>query len=147
MRVLIPPVQTALWLGAQQWAARRFDTGRRSRGLQVVGGVLVAAAAAGGVDALRRFLVKGTNWHPWTLDESTHLVTDGPNALSRNPMYAGMALGLVGTGFLTGRPWPGLAGVGLLATVTPQVRREEAALAETFGDAWHAYAARVRRWV
>lgn len=145
--ILIPPVQTALWLGAQQWAAHRWDSGRRSAALRVTGGVLLAVSAAGGVDALRRFLVKGTTWHPWTLGESTHLVTDGPNAISRNPMYAGMALGLVGTGLLTGRLWPGLAGVGLLATLTPQVRREEESLAATFGTQWDAYASRVRRWV
>lgn len=148
MNVLIPPVQAALWLAAQQWAARRCDrTPTASPVTRVAGGLLLAASAAGGVDALRRFLVRGTTWHPWDVDGATHLVTDGPNALSRNPMYAGMALGLVGTGLLTGRPWPALAAAGFVATITPQVRREEAALERIFGDAWRAYARRVRRWV
>lgn len=147
MNVLIPPVQTALWLGAQQWAARRWGRAPASPVLRVVGGVLVAGAAAGGADAVRRFVTRGTTWHPWDLDHSTHLVTDGPNAVSRNPMYAGLALGLVGTGLLTGRPWPALAGAGLMATVTPQIRREEAALERRFGDEYRAYARRVRRWV
>lgn len=151
MNLLIPPVQTALWLAGQQ-AAARWVGGRPGSpagvpALRAAGGVLLAVAAAGGVDALRRFLVRGTTWHPWDLDSSSHLVTDGPNAVSRNPMYAGMALGLAGTGLLTGRPWPALAAAGFLATVTPQVRREEAALAATFGPAWEVYAQRVRRWV
>ena len=147
VNVLIPPVQAALWFSAQQWAARRWGRTPASRPLRVVGGVLVAVSAAGGVDALRRYLTHGTTWHPWDLDSATHLVTDGPNSVSRNPMYAGIALGLVGTGLLTGRLWPALAGVGFAGTVTPQVRREEAALAATFGEAWDAYATRVRRWV
>ena len=148
MNVLIPPVQTALWLAAQQWAARRGDRtpSAASPALRVAGAALLAVSAAGGADALRRFLARGTTWHPWDL-RSTHLVTDGPNAVSRNPMYAGMALGLVGTGFLTGRPWPALAAAGFVATVTPQVRREEAALARLFGAQWDDYARRVRRWV
>ena len=148
MNVLIPPVQLALWLGAQQLVARRSPRPPAASGARrVVGGVALAAAAAGGADALRRFLSRGTTWHPWDLDGATHLVTDGPNRVSRNPMYAGMALGLAGTGLLTGRPWSALAAAGFVATVTPQVRREEAALEAIFGDAWRAYARRVRRWV
>lgn len=148
MNPFIPPVQAALWLGAQQWAAHRCPRTRPASGtLRVTGGVLLAGAAAGGLDALRRYLVLGTTWHPWDVDAATHLVTDGPNAVSRNPMYAGIALGLVGTGLLTGRPWPALAAAGFVATVTPQVLREEAALERLFGDAWRAYARRVRRWL
>jgi protein-S-isoprenylcysteine O-methyltransferase Ste14 len=62
-------------------------------------------------------------------------------------MYVGMTLGLVGTGLLSGRPVTTLAAAGLVATLTPQVRREEAALAELFGDEWAAYSRRVRRWL
>ncbi len=147
VNVLIPPVQATLWFGVQQWAAHRWGRTPASHPLRVTGAALVTIAAAGGVDALRRFITHGTTWHPWDLDSATHLVTDGPNAVSRNPMYAGLALGLVGTGLLTGRLWPALAGVGFAGTVTPQIRREEAALAATFGPAWDAYARRVRRWV
>ena len=62
-------------------------------------------------------------------------------------MYAGMALVLVGSGLLSGRPWTALAAGGLAATLTPQIEREEAALAGLFGEEWTAYARRVRRWV
>lgn len=147
VNVLIPPVQATLWFGVQQWAAHRWGRTPASRPLRATGAALVTIAATGGVDALRRFITHGTTWHPWDLGSATHLVTDGPNAVSRNPMYAGLALGLVGTGLLTGLLWPALAGVGFAGTVTPQIRREEAALATTFGPAWDAYARRVRRWV
>lgn len=148
MPLLVPPVQTALWAVAQQVAARRVLAPRRpgpvERGL-AAGCVVAAAACAGG--ASRRFRERRTTWHPWAPETSSALVTDGPNAITRNPMYVGMALVLVGTGLLSGRPATCLAAAGLLTTLTPQVRREEAALGEIFGDEWTAYAGRVRRWV
>lgn len=75
------------------------------------------------------------------------LVTSGPFALCRNPMYlghliflAGLALGL--------RSW--LGAVFLIVTVfrlARRVRRDEARLAERFGEAYLEYRARVRRWI
>ena len=148
MPVLVPPVRTALWAAAQQVVARRILAPRRPDRLQGVlaaGCIGVAAASAGG--AARRFARRRTTVHPWAPEQSSALVTDGPNAVSRNPMYVGMALVLVGTGLLSGRPVTSVAAAGLVATLTPQVRREEAALASTFGDEWTAYADRVRRWL
>ncbi len=147
MNVWIPPVQFAAWFAVQQTAAR-WGGRRRPGPAEIATGVALAGAAAlGGADALRRFIVRGTTWHPWDVDGATRLVTDGPNAWSRNPMYAGLALGLLGTGLVSGRPWTALAALGFVGTVTPQIRREEAALGRLFGDDWHAYAATVRRWV
>ena len=148
MPVLVPPVQTALWAVAQQVVARRVLERRRPSLLQsglAVGCLAAGVACTGGTS--RRFSQRGTTWHPWAPEESTALVTDGPNALTRNPMYVGMALVLVGSGLLSGRPWTGLAAGGLMATLTPQIEREEAALAGIFGDEWTAYAQRVRRWL
>lgn len=115
---LIPPLQTAPWLAAQQ--------------------------AAG---SLRRFLAVGTTWHPHRPSAATRLVTDGPNAVTRNPMYLAMTLGLAGTGLLSGRSWTAVAAAGLATTLTPQIEREEAALAELFGAQWRAYTTRVPRWL
>ena len=148
MPTLVPPVQTALWAVTQQVVARgllpRRRPGRLAKGLAVA---CLAAGAASAGGASRRFSERGTTWEPWAPEKSSALVTDGPNALTRNPMYVGMALVLVGSGLLSGRPWTAVAAGGLLATLTPQVEREEAALARTFGDEWTAYAGRVRRWL
>lgn len=148
MPALVPPVQTALWATAQHVVARALLERRRPSRLQK--GLAVVALAAGGAcaaGASSRFRKRGTTFHPWAPERSTALVTDGPNAISRNPMYVGMALGLVGSGLLSGRPTTCLAAAGLITTLTPQIRREEAALARLFGDDWTAYAQRVRRWL
>jgi len=147
MPVLVPPVQTALWAAAQQVVARAARDRQRGRLATVAGVTCVAAGAAVAAGALSRFSERRTTWEPWAPEQSTALVTDGPNAVSRNPMYVGMALGMVGTGLLSGRPATSLAAVGLMTTLTPQIRREEAALARLFGDDWTAYTQRVRRWL
>lgn len=148
MPVLVPPLQTLLWAVAQRVVARSLPRRVRPSGLQAAAGaVCVAAGVASATGALVRFSRDRTTWEPWAPEETSALVTDGPNAFSRNPMYAGMALGLVGTGLLGGRPATCLAAAGLLATLTPQVRREETALGQLFGEEWTAYTRRVRRWL
>lgn len=152
VQVFIPPVQAALWLAAQQAMARLGAPqlgrrGRGSRGLRRAGGVLVATAAGFGGSSLRAYVARGTTWHPWNPHHAELLITDGPNAVSRNPMYVALATGLVGTGLASRRPWTALAGLGLVATLTPQVRREERALASVFGPDYDRYRARVRPWL
>jgi protein-S-isoprenylcysteine O-methyltransferase Ste14 len=85
--------------------------------------------------------------------EAPALVTAGPYAYVRNPLYIGNAV--TGLGFalaFTGKLAPaarlGLVGgalgvmLGVYAIIVPH---EEAYLRETFGDAFDAYAARVPR--
>lgn len=144
---VIPPVQTALWLSVQQLVAR---TGRRGGvpGWRLsLAGTLLGGAAVLGIGSLRLFLHRGTSWHPERPHEASLLVTDGPNAASRNPMYLAQVVGLVATGLVTPRPWTALAGIGLAATLTPQVVREERALASLFGTDYENYRERVRRWL
>jgi len=146
--VLVPPVQTALWAAAQHVVARGLLERRRPSRLQkglALACLVTGAASAGG--ASRRFRERGTTWEPWAPEKSSALVTDGPNAVTRNPMYVGMALVVVASGLLSGRPWTALAAGGLMTTLTPQVEREETALARTFGDDWTAYSHHVRRWL
>jgi protein-S-isoprenylcysteine O-methyltransferase Ste14 len=78
----------------------------------------------------------------------TRLVTTGPYRVSRNPMYAGQAVGLVGVGLAMGSWWPlAAAAVGMLATSRLVIGPEEDYLADRFGDEYARYRTRVRRWV
>ena len=75
------------------------------------------------------------------------LVTTGPFAWSRNPMYLGHIVFLLGL-TLALRSWLG-AIVTAATTVWFQsrVRRDEQRLQERFGQPYREYAARVRRWI
>lgn len=76
------------------------------------------------------------------------LVTTGPLARTRNPLYLGVVTIVVGVALLTGSPVVGGYAV-LLAVVYHGivVRIEEPKLAAAFGDEYHAYRASVPRWL
>jgi protein-S-isoprenylcysteine O-methyltransferase Ste14 len=96
--------------------------------------------------AMRYFRLAGTRIETYL--PSTELVTAGPYQLSRNPIYVAMTLIYVGLALAADALWP-LAVLPLLLVVLHfgVVRREEAYLEHKFGDAYHAYRARVRRWI
>ena len=80
-------------------------------------------------------------------DAKPGLVTTGPFAFCRNPIYLGMFLWHAG--FTCVVPIWANAALTLLviAGVTIQVRHEEAYLTRTYGDAYRAYAARTGRFL
>lgn len=79
---------------------------------------------------------------------ATALVTTGPFAWSRNPIYLGNTVALSGAGLAFANPW--LIAAALLAAAATghlAIRREEAHLAQLFGEEWQAYCQRTRRWL
>lgn len=77
-----------------------------------------------------------------------HLVTSGPFALSRNPIYLGEALILSGlAGIESSAGYAAAAALFVILVTRLAIVREEAHLAARFGAAWEAYAGRVRRWL
>ncbi len=108
--------------------------------LPLSGGVLLA------VMANRLFHRRGTPVHPF--GEASMLVVDGPFKYTRNPMYLGLILTLIGIAILLGTlsPWiviPPFAWI----LVRLFVRREERVLQEKFGQKYVAYKQKVRRWI
>ena len=78
---------------------------------------------------------------------ATQLVTSGPFAWSRNPIYLGNTLMLAGAAPAFGAVWLLVMVPVAVALVTMlAIRREERHLAALFGPAWAAYAARTPRW-
>jgi protein-S-isoprenylcysteine O-methyltransferase Ste14 len=79
--------------------------------------------------------------------ERTELVTTGPFAVSRNPVYLGVRLSLLGQVLLI-QTWPAVlffAVCDLLAQI--QVRFEEAHMEASYPESYAAYRSRVRRWI
>jgi protein-S-isoprenylcysteine O-methyltransferase Ste14 len=76
------------------------------------------------------------------------MVTDGPYAFTRNPMYVSLTLIYVGLALLTRMLWPIIVLPVILALITVLViRREERYLSDAFGEEYAAFKKRVRRWV
>lgn len=124
-----------------------FDGGDAAPVLRVAGALLIAAGAAVVAWCFARFLVEGRGT-PSPLAPPEQLVAGGPYARSRNPMYVATAAVIAGEGLLIARPLLlACAALYLAAMAALVVRFEEPLLRRRHGDAWTAYAARVRRWV
>lgn len=105
-----------------------------------VAGVALMLAAAWRMAAHRTTLLPHLN--------PSALVTDGPFALTRNPIYLGDALILLGA--ILG--WGALWALPLLPAFVWIVTRrfilpEEARLRAAFGEAFESWAARTPRWI
>ncbi len=76
------------------------------------------------------------------------LVTGGPFAISRHPIYLGMLLALAGVAILCGSltPWifPALFAAVIEVLFIPF---EEHAMETEFGEAYREYKSKVRRWL
>ncbi len=113
---------------------------------RVLGAAPIAAGLWLNLAADRAFKARGTTVRPF--ERSSALVTDGVFRISRNPIYLGMILILVGVAMLTGSLSPFLVAAGFAAIIeTRFIPVEERMLAETFGEAWTAYTGRTRRWL
>ena len=108
---------------------------RRSAGWSIV--------AAGSLIIARSLQAAGST----ELSRPQSLVTSGPYAVSRNPMYVGWGLLQLGIGVITRSGWvlATLPFVGV--AVHHGVLQEERRLEETFGDEYRRYVAKVGRYV
>ena len=91
----------------------------------------------------------GRNWSGAgvTIKADHELITGGPYALVRHPIYAGLALAFVGSALAIGQ-WRAVIGVALaLIAVCHRMIVEERFMRERFGAAYDAYAQRVRAFV
>lgn len=75
------------------------------------------------------------------------LVTTGPYAVSRNPMYVAWAAIHLGVGLLSGSAWAAVTLGAAAWRVDREVRREEARLAAAFGTRYELYRRTVPRYV
>ncbi|MEM1365634.1 MAG: isoprenylcysteine carboxylmethyltransferase family protein [Pseudomonadota bacterium] len=79
---------------------------------------------------------------------ASSLVTNGPFAFSRNPIYLGYAMILVGIFVLRpGAMSAFAAGVFGIILFKASIEPEEKHLAARFGQEWAEYARRVPRWI
>jgi protein-S-isoprenylcysteine O-methyltransferase Ste14 len=114
-------------------------------------GMALALAAAGAAVALAgvsEFRRVRTTVNPLRPEQASALVTSGIFRWTRNPMYLGLAIVLLGWAAWLAHP---LAGLGVPAFVAwmnqSQISREESALEGLFGEAFARYRTQVRRWL
>jgi protein-S-isoprenylcysteine O-methyltransferase Ste14 len=83
-----------------------------------------------------------------TTKPTTTIVTSGPYRLTRNPIYVGMVVILIGLAIALNTAWLLVALVPFYLVIRYGViAREEAYLERKFGDKYPSYKSRVRRWI
>jgi protein-S-isoprenylcysteine O-methyltransferase Ste14 len=86
----------------------------------------------------------GRNWsQAVTVKEGHELITSGPYALVRHPIYTGLLLAFIGSAMAQGE-WRGLLAVALVfGALWRKLRLEEKWMREHFGESYEAYSRRV----
>ena len=74
------------------------------------------------------------------------LITSGPFAIVRHPMYLGLVVAALGS-LLLFQTWTTLAFALFAPFVLRRAKREEAALAAEFGEEWQEYCHRVPAFI
>jgi protein-S-isoprenylcysteine O-methyltransferase Ste14 len=99
-----------------------------------------------GVAALMAFRRARTTLQP--RGRVTHLITSGIYGFTRNPVYLGFLLIVIGISLDSGSYW-GILLAPVLVILFNQfvIRPEEEYLASTFGEQFTSYKEKVRRWL
>jgi protein-S-isoprenylcysteine O-methyltransferase Ste14 len=98
-------------------------------------------------------LVAAALWRIWCAlfiagSKNGELAASGPYSVVRNPLYLGNLAGAVGFGFAVEQPYlAALFGLAFALFYPSVVAREEARLAQIFGERYREYCARVPRWL
>lgn len=110
-----------------------------------IGGVLIAAALGLVVWSAKAFRNHETPIHPRRKPRT--LLTTGPYALSRNPIYLAMAMIALGFALICGSVGALLPVPLFVWIVTVRfIRGEEFHIDRNFGEEWRRYTEKTRRW-
>lgn len=150
LELKVPPPVVTLAVGVLMWCVARrlpaLDFALPLRAALASAFVLAGLALMGA--CAWQFRRAGTTVNPMKPAKASALVDTGLYRLSRNPIYLGDALILVGWGLWLAN-FASLAAIALLVAYLNrfQIGPEERALRAAFGAEYDAYRARVRRWI
>ncbi|CAN7552763.1 isoprenylcysteine carboxylmethyltransferase family protein [Rhizobium sp. LjRoot98] len=110
------------------------------------GCALIAVAACLDAWAVKTLIERRTAVLPHRC--SSHLVTCGPYYFTRNPIYLGYTLMMVGFGLITLNPWFFIMAIVAVALMTMfAIRNEERHLLSRFGFEFERYCRTTSRWI
>jgi protein-S-isoprenylcysteine O-methyltransferase Ste14 len=150
LELKIPPLAVGFIIGTLMWLAKRAVPALNFAfpGRHVVATVVAIAGAiiiGLGIASFRR---ADTTVNPMKPDTASTLVVSGIYHVTRNPMYLGFFVILIGWAIhLSNALSFGLLPAFVLYMNRFQIEPEERALTSLFGPAFESYRSRVRRWL
>lgn len=147
MQKIIPPILFLISIGTMLVLGWLLPFGELiAYPHNLAGLVLIVLGVALAAHGSRVFAKAGTNIQ--TFDDPDVLITDGIFRYSRNPMYVGFVVALLGIAVVLGKVSPFLVVAGFVViTDRWYIAFEEAVMAETFGERYVEYRRQTRRWI
>jgi protein-S-isoprenylcysteine O-methyltransferase Ste14 len=150
LELKLSPVMTAILLVILMWLLARATPGFSMRPdvRIVICAVLMAAGAAVGLAGVWSFRRARTTVNPWRVNASSELVVSGVYRRTRNPMYLGLLLALLGWGVFLANAFALLLALIFVPFMNRfQILPEEKALRQAYGESFGEYCRRVGRWL
>lgn len=149
LELKIPPAVITLIIAiAMWWIDEYFTFNWATVGkLLWVSFIFLGIGGIFGLLGLIEFYKSSTSIDPHKPSKTSKLVTNGIYSISRNPMYVGLLLILIGYGFYLGNVLTFVV-IPLFAGYMNryQILAEEKVMQEKFGDDYRKYKSEVRRW-
>ncbi len=146
----IPPVALGIIAISLIWICHRFVPLYQINFLyqKILAALLIGAGIAVALLGVFTFIKMGTTFDPRVPKDANALVAIGIYRYSRNPMYLGLLLVIIGMAVY----WGALSGILVIFAFIGymnkyQIAPEEAALREKFGKHFIDYTQKVRRWI
>lgn len=150
LELRIPPPVVALTLALLMWlTSLLFEPWSMPFGFRLGAALTLVAIGQGiSISGIVLFRRARTTVNPFKPGSTSSLVTAGIYRFTRNPMYIGLLLTLLGwAAFLSSPPAFFFLAVFVLYMNRFQIEPEERVLSSLFGADYAAYQARVRRWL
>jgi protein-S-isoprenylcysteine O-methyltransferase Ste14 len=150
LELAIPPPVVMLVIGLIMWLlSRLFPALALPWGSNVTAAVVLGLAGlAISLAGIASFKRASTTVDPRQPGQASTLVTFGIYRHSRNPMYLGVLLTLIGWAVFLGNVLALATAFAFVPYMNKyQIGPEERLLQEKFGGAFSAYKAKVRRWI
>lgn len=143
---ITPPMWATLFIGLA-WLVSRAVSLPIVFKSTLVGLSVFAAGAAISASGVIRFARSKTEIMPAS-NKNTHLVVTGPYKFTRNPMYLGILVALMGLAITLGTIAGWIAALIFFVFVNAvSVPYEETKMDAQFSEDYRAYKSRVRRWI
>lgn len=150
MELKIPPVALVILAAILMWliAVLLPSTSAQISGLNWLGGIFFIAGVIAAISGVLAFRRAKTTVDPRSPGKTTSLVVRGIYNYSRNPMYFGLFLVLVGFCFFLANFTSAVVLPAFILYMNYfQIAPEEKFMQHKFGSEFSGYKKRVRRWI
>jgi len=147
---LIPPPIQGLLCAAFMWGISSLlpSLSYTFSGQKPLGLIIIVLGLTIDVVSVLKFKQSRTTINPIKIEKASSLVTSGLYTVSRNPMYLGLAIILLGWAILLGNPLNVVTlGLFVFLITKLQIIPEEHILLGKFGAPYSDYLNTVRRWI